>query len=234
MDRVDRRSLAVSTALHALVATATLIGSAASAPPQLELPQAAPPPQTSATEVILTPEREASSAASAQDPALPTLGARDLPTFDVPVIAPSPTGLPDGAGSRGRGGNATAKLELPSVGGIEDSLSKELRARTSSPALDAETDREVTAANFIDIQLRRARPKWRAFEADMTNRLLVLRVRVDAQGRVVEALLDPSNPRNTTGVQALDRTIEAWAATLSLPPIAADHPHRFLLSLERH
>lgn len=223
LDRIARRSLTVSLAVHLVLTGFALVRIPwwSAAPIDHARPETSSEPLPSAVggELVLAPTPSRSP-----QPALPALSAdqRSLPALPpLPVVAAGamrPHGVERSSGGRESG---RSEVVVPSAGGAETGIAAELRGRSSVARLSHDDDMRRTAANLlqsrIEAQWQRA---WRRHRQAVTNRTIFVEIRHDGAGRIRSGRVAPG----TTGSSELDLAISHWLTDggLVLPPFSGD------------
>ncbi|MBA3710589.1 MAG: hypothetical protein H0W83_17425, partial [Planctomycetes bacterium] len=133
---------------------------------------------------------------------------------------------------RGKDGTAVAEVELPRLANDPATLAGRLNGkRWTNQELTSEQKRLTDATNFLEFRMRREwRASWYRMKTVVTRPKLLLRLVVDAHGRVVEA-----QRGNATGSTALDAEIDRWlhqqVDPVSLPAISPGVPHFMAVTL---
>ena len=225
MDALERKSWALSLAIHAALVLSSLFSFGV---PILALRSAAhPPPPTPATpsrgEVVLAPEVVGSGGMPVL-PSLPALAAQPS------VITPAATSFAGEIRSRGMSPSLSSPVVLPQASTQPTPLSDALRGQQANPALSREAANRATAADHLDFLVYNAFPRlWRGYATQITNRRLVIEVIADERGVIRRAALFHC----TTGVPELDRAIADWLVEqgTSLPRLPAGQALRFAVAL---
>jgi hypothetical protein len=228
MDSIERKSWALSLAIHVALVLISLFGIGI---PVLALRSASPPPQPvpaprATGEVVLAPESVDGGSGSL--PPLPSLSAS--PLRGIQAIVPAPTNFPGKERSRGDSPGQRAPVELPQASAAPTPMSDALRGQHANPQLSAEAANRATAADHIDFIIKRAYPKlWRGFATQITNRNLFIEIIADERGIIRQANLFHC----TTGVPDLDRAITDWLVQqgTNVPRLPAGQPLRFVVVL---
>jgi hypothetical protein len=241
IDHLTRRSALISTIVHATLVVAVWWTNRGDSP-EPSPTQAVPVPPT-----VLSPaEPDAGAAievvsgddgpgAALRSPPLPPLDRADHhrpmpPMTDPALVVPLPTGRAERDPAVGRGLGSVRELDLPVSDLPAATALDATRARGAAPDLDHVMRMRQTARDHLDGRLRAAyRAHWRRFATQIAVWKLIVRITVDARGRVVDAGLE-----NSTGAPELDRLIENWLrrGDIGMPPIPPGVPQRFLVSLQ--
>ncbi len=221
VDRITRRSISVSLAVHLVLVLIALVRMPwwSSPPPPPTPSVTAVPPSSRGGELVLAPEAQ-----RAPVPALPALTAAQQPQPALPalpVVMPAPMRRHElGNPSEGADDHGRRDAALPKAAASNAGVAAELRGRASAPELSHDDDMRRTAANLLQglIEAQWIR-SWSHHRPAVTNRAVFLEIRHDGRGRILAGRVAPG----TTGVEELDRAIGRWLTDggLVLPPFAA-------------
>lgn len=228
IDPLTRKAWLLSVVIHAVVVAISVIGL---------FPRRSPPPPPQTTPVAPLPEQadDLGALILAEDsfaPPPPAPALADLPLSPTVVPLAAASLAPAGReASRGSSGDARAPLALPPLAAPATPELDALRTRMSAPRpRDWGEDNRRNAATSLQIFIENAFwERWRGHATRITNRTLVLWLETGSDNRILRGGLF----RSSTGVEELDRAIEAWlvSGVVGLPPIDAASIHYVRITL---
>jgi len=241
MDPITRRSASLATAIHACLVALAFAPRGCS-----EIPDPTPPPPPPAQVQAPSPPADAaqpqygmviavpSAAPSAVAP-LPALGPDNLPTLPdlghiVSAVRQDHAGADTSRGKKS--GASSGSPDLPTLSANPDDLIPRLqRSAISNETLTREQRMLGTAQEFLHGRLQGQIDRtWRHLLPQITERRLVIELRVDRRGRLTYTHLV-----NSSGSLTLDRLISEWlqGGDFNLPPITPDIVYPFLIVIRR-